>query len=743
MKYADVIIDISHEKLDKTFQYEIPDSLTEQVGIGTQVIIPFGRGGRKIKGYVIDFSEEPKIEPEKIKPICKVAKDSLAIESQLIALAAWMKRNYGSTMNQALKTVIPIKKKEAVRQKKTVSFRLDAERAKEEYTQLISRKNHSVAKERLLKELMEHPSIPWEDITGKLHVPSSVIRDFEKAGWVEVTSARTYRNPISVGEGEKKQVTLNQEQERAVHTVLEDWSRGIFTTYLLHGVTGSGKTQVYMELIDACIRQGKSAIVLIPEIALTYQTVMRFYGRFGNQVSIINSRMSPGERFDQFERAKSGDIRIMVGPRSALFTPFSNLGLIIIDEEHETTYKSETVPKYHARETAIARAMMNQASVVLGSATPSVESFYKAQMGSYKLLTLSKRVEEKPLPECEIVDLRQELRNGNRSILSERLTELIEDRLNKKEQIMLFVNRRGLLGFVSCRACGHVIKCPHCDVSLSLHRGNKMQCHYCGYEVEKPAVCPECGSKYIGGFKAGTQKFEEVVKQRFPQAGVLRMDMDTTRGKHGHQDILEAFSNQEADILIGTQMIVKGHDFPKVTLVGVLAADLSLNSSDFHSGERTFQLLTQAAGRAGRGSTPGQVVFQTYQPEHYSIVAAKEQDYFKFYQQEIAYRKMLGYPPAAHMLVIQVTSPVEEHAGLLAQKLAELICGGREKISCMGPSDPSVAKINDIYRKVIYLKWPKYQTLVHIKDEIEKYLLEENGWRDVSVWFDFDPMSGF
>ena len=743
MKYADVIIDISHEKLDKTFQYEIPDSLTEQVGIGTQVIIPFGRGGRKIKGYVIDFSEEPKIEPEKIKPICKVAKDSLAIESQLIALAAWMKRNYGSTMNQALKTVIPIKKKEAVRQKKTVSFRLDAERAKEEYTQLISRKNHSVAKERLLKELMEHPSIPWEDITGKLHVPSSVIRDFEKAGWVEVTSARTYRNPISVGEGEKKQVTLNQEQERAVHTVLEDWSRGIFATYLLHGVTGSGKTQVYMELIDACIRQGKSAIVLMPEIALTYQTVMRFYGRFGNQVSIINSRMSPGERFDQFERAKSGDIRIMVGPRSALFTPFSNLGLIIIDEEHETTYKSETVPKYHARETAIARAMMNQASVVLGSATPSVESFYKAQMGSYKLLTLSKRVEEKPLPECEIVDLRQELRNGNRSILSERLTELIEDRLNKKEQIMLFVNRRGLLGFVSCRACGHVIKCPHCDVSLSLHRGNKMQCHYCGYEVEKPAVCPECGSKYIGGFKAGTQKFEEVVKQRFPQAGVLRMDMDTTRGKHGHQDILEAFSNQEADILIGTQMIVKGHDFPKVTLVGVLAADLSLNSSDFHSGERTFQLLTQAAGRAGRGSTPGQVIFQTYQPEHYSIVAAKEQDYFKFYQQEIAYRKMLGYPPAAHMLVIQVTSPLEEHAGLLAQKLAELIRGSREKISCMGPSEPSVAKINDIYRKVIYLKWPKYQTLVHIKDEIEKYLLEENGWRDVSVWFDFDPISGF
>ena len=743
MKYADVIIDISHEKLDKTFQYEIPDSLTDKVEIGTQVVIPFGRGERKIKGYVVDFSREPKIAPEKIKPVCGVAKDSLAIESQLIALAAWMKRNYGSTMNQALKTVIPIKKKENIREKKTVTFLLDEAQAKTEFTQLMARKNHSVSKERLLQELMEHRSISWAEITGRLHVPSSVIRDFEKAGWVEVTSARAYRNPISVGEGEKKQVILNEEQKQAVNTVLEDWNQNIFTTYLLHGVTGSGKTQVYMELIDACIRRGKSAIVLIPEIALTYQTVMRFYGRFGNQVSIINSRMSPGERFDQFERAKSGDIRIMVGPRSALFTPFSNLGLIIIDEEHETTYKSETVPKYHARETAIARGMMNQASVVLGSATPSVESFYKAKSGTYKLLTLTKRVENKPLPECEIVDLRQELRSGNRSILSRRLTELMEDRLKKKEQIMLFVNRRGLLGFVSCRACGHVIKCPHCDVSLSLHQGNKMQCHYCGYEVSKPTVCPECGSKYIGGFKAGTQKFEEVVKQRFPQARVLRMDMDTTRGKGGHQEILEAFSNQEADILIGTQMIVKGHDFPNVTLVGVLAADLSLNAGDFHSGERTFQLLTQAAGRAGRGNTPGQVVFQTYQPQHYSIVAAKEQDYLKFYEQEIVYRKMLGYPPAAHMLVILVTSPMEEYAVAMAQNLAELVEKSQEKVVCMGPSEPSVAKINDIYRRVLYLKWPKYQVLVQIKDKIEQYLLEKNDMRDVSVWFDFDPMSGF
>lgn len=743
MKYADVIIDISLEKLDKTFQYEIPAGLEHAVGVGTRVVIPFGNGGRRINGYVVEISEEPKIEPARIKPLCGVAKDSLPIESQLIALAGWMKRNYGSTMNQALKTVLPIKKKENAREKKTVTLTLTEEQAKVELLNLIVRKRHSVAKERLLRALLETPVIPWEEITGRLHVPSTVIRDFEKDNWVRVTSHRDYRNPIALGEGECKDITLNEEQQQVVDRVSNDWREGRQETYLLYGVTGSGKTQVYMELIARCLEGGRSAIVLIPEIALTYQTVMRFYGRFGNKVSIINSRMTPGERFDQFERAKNGDIQIMVGPRSALFTPFSNLGIIIIDEEHETSYKSETVPKYHARETAIARATMEHATVVLGSATPSVESFARAQSGEYHLLTLTKRVEEKPLPECEIVDLRQELRMGNRSILSNRLMELMEDRLAKGEQTMLFINRRGLMGFVSCRACGHVIKCPHCDVSLSLHVGNKMQCHYCGYETQQPKVCPHCGSKYIGGFKAGTQKFEEVVKQRFPHARVLRMDMDTTRGKNGHQEILEAFSNEEADILIGTQMIVKGHDFPKVTLVGVLAADMSLNSSDFHSGERTFQLLTQAAGRAGRGSVPGQVVIQTYQPEHYSVVAASKQDYEGFFQREIVYRRMMGYPPAAHMLVIQINGPVEQRAQRQAERIAELLHRTDPSAICMGPSDATIARINDVYKKIIYIKDKDYERLVKLKDVVEAYILEEKELRDVSVWFDFDPMSGF
>lgn len=349
----------------------------------------------------------------------------------------------------------------------------------------------------------------------------------------------------------------------------------------------------------------------------------------------------------------------MIGPRSALFTPFPNLGVIIIDEEHEAAYKSETVPRYHARETAIARAQMCGARVVLGSATPSVESYDRAKQGKYRLFEMKERVSARPLPSVYTVDLREELRNGNRSIFSDKLRELITDRLEKKEQIMLFINRRGVAGFVSCRSCGEVIKCPHCDVSLNLHNNGKLVCHYCGYEQPMVKECPSCGSPYIGGFKAGTQKIEEMVKRQFPTARVLRMDLDTTRKKGGYEEILSAFANGEADILIGTQMIVKGHDFPNVTLVGVLAADLSLHISDYRAAERTFQLLTQAAGRAGRGHRQGEVVIQTYQPEHYSVVTAAEQDYEAFFEQEIFLREMMHYPPKWHMLVIHAAGAQE------------------------------------------------------------------------------------
>lgn len=739
--YAEIIVDISIEQLDRPFEYRVPKELEAALCIGMQVQIPFGKGNRIITGYVIEITTEPHYDVAKLKEIIKIQEDGISMESQMIALAGWMRRNYGGTMNQALKTVLPIKQRESERILETVCLAMEPEAAVQRFEE-CNRKN-SVARRRLLDALIEHKELPKEVVTQKLEVSTAVIKVLCEQGIATIRSERNYRNPIRSTQQEKERVVLNEQQQAAVDRVWNDYRQGNHHTYLLHGVTGSGKTEVYLELIAKVIEQGKQAIMLIPEIALTYQTVIRFYQRFGDRVSIMNSRLSQGERFDQFERAKKGEIDVMIGPRSALFTPFSNLGLIIIDEEHENSYKSEQIPKYHARETAIQRAKMTGASVILGSATPSVESYYKAKSKEYILLTLKERVQKKPLAECHIIDLREELRQGNRSILSEKLQELIEDRLQKKEQIMLFLNRRGLAGFVSCRACGHVIKCPHCDVSLSQHSGGRMICHYCGYEEREPEVCPSCGSKYIGGFKAGTQKIEEIVKKRFPGAGTLRMDTDTTRNKDSYERILSAFANREADILIGTQMIVKGHDFPNVTLVGVLAADMSLYHNDFHAPERTFQLLTQAAGRAGRGDRRGEVVIQTYTPEHYSIQAAKMQEYEPFYEQEIAYRRAMNYPPIGNLLLILVTSKQEETAEKTAQRLCDYVREHKNDVIVIGPANPSVGKINDIYKKILYIKGQSYESLVQCKDSLEQYMENEYRTGSVGVQFDFNPMSGF
>ena len=743
-EYANIIVDISHEKLDKTFQYRVPQQLKQTIREGMQVSIPFG--ARKIKGFVVELTDEPAYEVDKIKDIYEVVKNGVSIESQMIALAAWMRKNYGGTMNQALKTVLPARVKTKELEKKIVRLALHPLEAKNQLAEY--ERKHSVARARLLTALLEQGELEWNVITQKLNVTTAVIRAMEEAGIVKVLRTTTYRNPVGHLTQDGYDKILNEEQQHAVDQIVSDYENNIRKTYLIKGVTGSGKTEVYMELISHVIKHGKQAIVLIPEIALTYQTVMRFYHRFGDRVSILNSKLSQGERYDQSLRAQNGEIDIMIGPRSALFTPFPDLGLIIIDEEHETYYKSETVPKYHARETAIERARMSGASVVLGSATPSVDSYYYAKQGRYELIELKKRVMEKPLPACEIVDLREELRRGNRSILSDSLSEKMEERLKNGHQTILFINRRGIAGFVSCRACGHVIKCPHCDVSLSQHANGRMVCHYCGYTEPVPVQCPACGSKYISGFKAGTEKIEMVVRKRFPEARVLRMDMDTTRGKEDYEQILSAFANHEADILIGTQMIVKGHDFPDVTLVGVLAADLSLHVGDYRAAERTFQLLTQAAGRAGRGNKPGEVVIQTYDPEHYSIETAKAQDYDAFYEQEIAYRKIMLYPPVWNMLVILCASKSEEAADAMAAELAaaaDAYTGKntKEKVYLVGPVDAAIAKVNDIYKKIIYLKAENYDTLVKIKNRTEVYARESRYYKNVTVMFDFNPVNGF
>ena len=752
--YANVIVDISHEKLDKTFQYSIPDELLCDIRPGVCVDIPFG--SRTITGYVIEVTDKPEYDPAMTKPLIGIKADSVAVEAKLIALAAWIRRNYGSTMNQALKTVIPVKKQAKEQVSRSIALKIDKVKARAQLALCEAKKQK--AKARLFRALIDADDgarLEYSFVTGKLSVSAATIRALEQSGFIEVITQTGYRNPVEHMSVDTYDKVLNAAQQSVVDAIEGDIAAGLRNTYLIKGVTGSGKTEVYMELIAHCIQSARQAIVLIPEIALTYQTVMRFFARFGNRVSIINSRLSNGERYDQFERAKNGDIDIMIGPRSALFTPFSNLGLIIIDEEHENSYKSESVPRYHAREVAIEYARMSDAIVVLGSATPSVDSYYKAKTGVYRLLELDKRVDDRPLPKCEVVDLRQELREGNRSILSTRLQELMEERLLNGQQTMLFLNRRGKSAFMSCRACGFVVKCPHCDVSLSEHSGGVMVCHYCGYRQPVPKVCPSCGSKYISGFKAGTQKIEAMVAKRFPQARILRMDYDTTRAKDAYEKILQAFSNHEADILIGTQMIVKGHDFSNVTLVGVLAADMSLHVNDFHAAERTFALLTQAAGRAGRGKLPGNVVIQTYDPDHYAIQTAKEQDYEAFYDKEIEYRRLMNYPPVWNMLLVHVTSPDESECGSMAQRVYDIAAqmishtdenqspDDRHRIQLIGPADATIAKVNDIYRKVIYMKTSDYAALISIKDGIEQAVKADTAMKNANISFDFNPMSGF
>lgn len=737
-KYADIIVDISHEKLDRSFQYIIPDQLQGQLRPGMQVLIPFGKGNRTTKGYVISVSDEPGYDPQKLKTVLEIPADSTTIESRLIALAAWIRDNYGATMIQALKTVLPIKEKAKLKEIRKICRNVDRQVLTEQYQEALRR--HHTAKARLLGLLLDREELDYTEVTGSYKVNAAAIRKLVEQGVIVIRHQKASREPFELDIAAAEQAEMTARQLEISQQIMAEWDQPIPRTCLLHGVTGSGKTLIYMQLIQAMIEQRRQVIVLIPEIALTWQTVQRFYRRFGGQIAVINSRMSHAERFASFEQAKQGAVQVMIGPRSALFTPFPNLGLIIIDEEHENTYKSEGIPRYHARETAIARGRIEDARVVLGSATPSVDAYYRCETGEFALFTLNERFGAGKLPDVYSVDMREELKQGNHSILSSRLRAAMAVRLQRQEQVILFLNRRGYAGFVACRSCGHVIKCPHCDISLAIHNNGSMMCHYCGFETAAAVRCPECRSPYIGGFRAGTQQIETLVKQQFPDARVLRMDMDTTQKKDGHARILSAFARREADILVGTQMIVKGHDFPGVTLVGVLAADLSLFADDYRAAERTFQLVTQAVGRAGRGARAGEAVIQTYQPDHYCIEAARTQDYELFYRQEIAHRMLMEYPPASQLMAVMANSEDEQQLKLAMTFLKRYIekLDRHNELKIIGPAAASVAKVNDRYRFVLYIKYHQYQRLVKIKDALEEYIKINSGFQKIAIQFDFN-----
>ena len=736
--YAEVVVGISIDKLDRTFCYRIPENFgNPDALIGTEVIVPFGRGNRETKAFVVEVKEDTDIDKSLVKDILRRSETGVQIEGKLIKLAYWLKSNYGGTVNEALRSVLQAPRKIERIKERTVSLIKDREEA-EDILREFERKKYTV-KAKILKRAIES-DFNYERFIKEEKAASSAFNSLTKDGIIEIKEELLYRKPVKTGEKNSDKVELNAEQKGAVDKVVDDYRKGINGRYLLFGITGSGKTEVYMEIMEEVISQGKQVIFLIPEIALSFQMVERLSARFGERISIMNSRMSQGERYDQYLRAKNGDIDIIVGPRSALFTPFNNLGLIIVDEEHEGSYKSSKTPRYHAREVALYRAEEEGAAIILGSATPSLEAVKLASDKEIEVLMLSSRPGVAIPPEIEITDLREELKEGNKSIISRRLSELIKDRLNKGEQIILFINRRGYAGFISCRSCGEAIKCPHCDVSLTFHRPDRLVCHYCGYEEKMPDKCPKCTSPYIGTFGLGTEKVEEIVKKDFPTARVLRMDGDTTTGKNGHEAILESFKKGEADILIGTQMIVKGHDFEKVSLVGILAADLSLFLGDFRAAETTYELLVQAAGRAGRGRYRGKVVIQTYNPDHYVIQAAATGNYKDFYSKEIRYRKLGEYPPETHLLAVILFSAKAEEVSRGAEILAGFLTEKKsERFVVNGPVWAAIPKLRDIYRKIIYLKSPDRDELVRLKNLVEDYVKKSSDFSKVSVQFDFEP----
>ena len=656
--YAGVIVDISHEAIDKSFSYRIPEDMV--LHVGDPVLVPFGRG--KKKAYVLSIHERVCFPEEKIKDIDSVLDKEFSVEEELLSLAVWMSREYGTGLNQCLKTVIPVKKKVKKRGKAT--------------------------------ELL------WK--------------------------------------AEEAPLSLTKEQANVLEGIKLAFSKGE-KAVLLFGVTGSGKTEVYLKLMEEIIRKGKEVIFLIPEISLSFQTRSRIEKRFPGLVSVLHSKMSQGERAESMEKCRSGEVKILMGPRSALFAPFSNLGLIIMDEEQDRSYKSEQAPRYETRDVIRKRGELSSCPVLFGSATPSVQLFSEVEKGDLPCFCLHNRaVEGSTLPKMQVVDMRKELEEGNRSIFSRVLEEKIQERLDRGEQVMLFMNRRGYAPFVSCRKCGEALRCPHCDVSLNLHKNGILQCHYCGYQTNLPKICPNCKSKYLAAFGTGTEKLESICHSVFPKAGILRMDRDSTGKKGKYEEILQAFSEEKADILLGTQMIVKGHDFPKVTLVGIIAVDQILLDSDFQAGEWAYQLITQVSGRAGRGERAGEVLIQSYQPDHPLLELALKQDYLSFYKEEKNYRKRLSYPPFSVMLAMQCIYTEEAYLDYILGKLMPRVQerirdGGGETY---GPFPATVYKIKDKFRKIIYIKHSNHDIILQLRDYFIQELKQEDKRNLILLQFD-------
>ncbi len=667
--FAQVIVDIVHENVAHVFTYLVPEGMA--LGKGTRILVPFGP--RKVEGLVLSLSEDTDYPKEKLKPILRPLEEYPAVLPVLIDLAKEMAEISHCPLAEALRLMLPAAMRAGRVKEKTEPYAM-LRIPKEEAERAAFGQKRSPRRALLLTLLKDGEPHPVRELALLLKSPMTALKQLEAMELVTLSDREVLRSPY--GDMVVREVAdppLMAAQQEALHEMEPALQKGE-GSFLLHGVTGSGKTEVYIRLIRKALQLGKGAIVLVPEIALTPQMVQWFRNRFGPVAAVLHSRLTDGERFDEWRRIRRGQARVVVGARSAVFAPVERLGLIVVDEEHEQSYQSEHHPRYDAREVAKSRCKREGAVLLLSSATPSILSFALAGRGDYTLLEMPSRVMGRPMPEVYVADMRKELSAGNRSIFSGLLSEKLRECLEKGNQAMLFLNRRGYQSFVSCRSCGYVVKCGQCDIAMTYHLtggDGRMHCHYCGYTAPPPSVCPSCGSKYIRYFGLGTQKVEEEVKKLLPDVKVIRMDNDTTSGKDAHHRLLSSFRAGEAQILIGTQMIAKGLDFPNVTLVGVVAADMTLNLPDYRSPERTFQLLTQVAGRAGRADAPGEVVIQTYKPEHPVIKAAAAQDYRAFYQMEFQRRRTGLYPPFTVLCRLLVESEDAPEAKAVCQRLHE------------------------------------------------------------------------
>jgi primosomal protein N' (replication factor Y) len=799
MDIASVIVDVPAKQTDREFDYRIPEKWNQVIKPGMRVIVPFGP--RMVQGFVTglkaksDFAKLRFIkEPMDLEPI---------INDELLQLGDWLTKEAMCFKISALQAMLPAAMKakyekviKVVEDKKdqippsiqnlfgkndslswkdviegenaslvqkemqngnleleyNVKNRLNKKTVRviksllspmelKEMASAIS--SHAKKQQELLQYFIEHQEpIPLKELLELMNTSSGTVKSLVSKRALAEMDQEVYRDPYENRVFEKSiPFTLTAEQTAALKPIQEKIHHDEHDVFLLYGVTGSGKTEVYLQAIASVIEKGKEAIMLVPEISLTPQTVKRFKERFGEQVAVMHSGLSVGEKYDEWRKIHRKEVKVVVGARSAVFAPFENLGLVIIDEEHESSYKQEETPRYHARDVAIERAKSYGCPVILGSATPTLESFARAKKNVYKLLTLSQRMNKNALPAVDIVDMREELRTGNRSMFSELLFTKLKDRLEKGEQTVLMLNKRGHSSFVMCRSCGLVINCPNCDISLTYHRFNDiMKCHYCGFEEGMPSVCPECESEHIRFFGTGTQKVEEELAKILPEARVIRMDVDTTSKKGSHERLLNAFGEGKADILLGTQMIAKGLDFPNITLVGVLSADTMLHLPDFRSSEKTFQLLTQVSGRAGRHQLPGEVVIQTYTPEHYSIELSALQDYDAFYEREMYLRRQSHYPPYYYVVLITVSHEDLMKTVSVTEKITNYLGSRLNRDSVvLGPVASPISRINNRYRYQCLIKYKREPDLnQHLRTLLEHYQ-KETAQNHLQISIDLNP----